>query len=132
MIEYNENDYNLERVDAINFKMNSFKMENKYWVFGLKQSNRPPVRIGVNDQGVPNEDQQKALVQFFKNQGVEVVIDNPEEAEVTIGLRYDVRERPKMAAAIVRTIVFFLEGKLRLSNDFKVSIPLKGKKKGKK
>ncbi len=132
MIEYNENDFNTDRIDAINFKLHGYKMKSPYWVYGLIQKNRPPIRIGVNDRGVPNDAQQAELIAFFKQQGVEVVIDHPEEAEVTIGLRYDIREKPRFAAAIVRTIIFFLEGKLALAKEFKVSIPVNKTKKGKK
>lgn len=125
MIEYNENDFNMDRVDAINFKMNGYKMTHPYWVYGLQQKNRPPVRIGVNDKGVPNEAQQKELIEFFKGQEIEVVIDQPEEAEVTIGVRRDLRENPRFAAAIVRTVIFFLEGKMSLSKEFKIESPIK-------
>lgn len=129
MIEFNDNDFNMERVEAINFKMNGYKMTHPYWVYGLQQKNRPAIRVGINDKGAPNEAQQKELVEFFKGQDLELVIDQPEEAEVTIGLRHDVRETPRFAAAIVRTIVFFIEGKLSLDKEFKVASPLK---KGKK
>lgn len=132
MIEYNENDFNTDRINAINFKLHGYKMKNPYWVYGLVQKNRPPVRIGVNDRGVPNEAQQKELIEFFKRQDCEVLIDNPEEAEVTIGLRYDIREKPNFAAAIVRTIIFYLEGKMSLTKEFKVKLPMKNNKKGKK
>lgn len=129
MIEYNENDFNMDRINAINFKMNGYKMKSEYWVYGLQQKNRPPVRIGVNDQGLPNSEQQLELIEFFKNQGVELIIDHPEEAEITIGIRHDLRKKPRFASAIVRTIIFFLEGKLSLSKDFRVIFPVK---KGKK
>lgn len=129
MIEYNENDFNMDRIDAINFKMNGYKMKNPYWVYGLQQKNRPTIRVGVNDKGAPNEAQQKELIEFFKTQDLELVVDQPEEAEVTIGLRHDLRETPRFAAAIVRTIIFFIEGKLTLTKEFKVESPIK---KGKK
>jgi hypothetical protein len=125
MIEYNENDFNMDRIDAINFKMNGYKMAHPYWVYGLQQKSRPPVRVGVNDKGAPNEAQQKELIEFFKTQDIELAIDQPEEAEITIGLRRDLRDDPRFAAAIVRTVIFFIEGKMTLNKEFKITSPLK-------
>jgi hypothetical protein len=113
-------DKNLSLISAVSRRLECVDTKYNYHVFGLVQDNRPPIRIVANDGHKPTDDQCRALKKFFNESGLDVEFCDGSDDTVNIGLRLDVRSKPRFASAIIQTIVFYMEGRLKLDGKFKI------------
>lgn len=124
MINYHLDDKFLDKIQIQNLDMNQFKTGHSYHIYGLIMDGRPPMRIVSNSNGFPYDKHFNVINRFFNDNGIEVERDESgDDKWIGIGLRLDVRKDFKIAARIVRTIVFYLENKLVLKAGFKFKHP---------
>lgn len=123
MITYNEGDYNLPTIKELNEEFNGLETKHKYYVYGLLQTDNPPVFLERNaeDEGAVIVDRKiKQMGEFLFKNGVKMEADYTDKRRIQIGLRKDLRENTKYAAALIRTIVAFFEGAVILKPSFKL------------
>jgi hypothetical protein len=131
MVSFNTVDFNVDKIETL-AKINKLKTDYEYRIYGLRDDDEnPPVFIEFNPdvfEGEITSFHTNALVSFFKSNGIELrfhIDEKEEKKKFWIGLRHDLRkEEVNIAANIVQTIVYFLEGKLDLNLQFKIpSVP---------
>lgn len=123
-VTFNENDYALDDIRKES-KLGSLKTRAPFRVYGLKRADgkNPPVRVdvGAGIETLPL----RPLAQFFtRNDMMVVCTPDPRDRKspkVRIGLRRDLRKHPVLCACIVQTIVYYLEGKLKLRDSFRIT-----------
>jgi len=120
MISFTETDTNLPNV-VRESKLFNLVTKNRFHVYGLRQINNPTILIEYRKDivDVNFEQQLDSLVQFFKLNEIEVeTFDESDNRRVDIGLRLDLRKfvnknkKPILAATILSTIVYALEGRI--------------------
>lgn len=120
MITYNLNDFNLDKVSALNGTFNYLDTKLNYYVYGLTQTDNPTVVLSPTYDSKPSQEKIGQMVKWLEEHGLTVEREFDDKQSVRIGLRKDVRNEPKFAAALVRTMVAFFEGALALKPKFKL------------
>jgi hypothetical protein len=124
MVNFNLKDLNMEAIAKAS-KLNQLETRNEYRIYGLAQDGNHPVLFS-GQESVVNAEQEKTLANFLKTNGIDSAMEDcdTKDRKVYIGLRFDVRQDAELAANLVQTFVYYLEGRLKLPADFKVgSIP---------
>ncbi len=103
-------DTHLNKIEPAS-RLDRFKTENFYRIYGLKQENNPPVLISYF-KTLPNGKTEKEVKQLLRPYGIPVVFEELKWDNLTIGLRKDLREHIFLAGAVVNLIVGFLENKI--------------------
>lgn len=123
MIRYELDDFNMTKISIINNEINSEETGLNYQCFGLKfGSERPMVKIIQDFRDRPDCDTLDSLSEWLGKSHISMTHQCNEDGgnQVLIGLRKDVRADAKFAAALVRTIVLFLEDRVRLTKRFRI------------
>jgi len=121
MNEFKEKDFNLTKIRRES-KLFNLVTEYKYFVYGLRQADNPPIIIEYYYDGIDENFEEKlsALVEFFKSNGVEVKTysNSEDKSKISIGLRKDLRAvvnrngKPLLASSVLSTIIYGLENRL--------------------
>ena len=140
MIEFKETDFNMTKISRES-KLFNLVTGYKYFVYGLRnQSENPPVMIEYYYDNIDEmfEERLQALVEFFKDNGIEMELysDSEDKTKINVGLRKDLRAvvnrngKPLLAASILSTIVYTLEGRIDMHQlkNYKLSTIPKLKK----
>ena len=144
MIYFNKNDYCIPEIRRRANLQKALTKED-YYVYGLKSmAGNPPILVeypgDLDSAHFTNMLKSKCttLQSFFENHGVamhkfvypqdEAIDDDghiePPDYKIYIGLRRDLRENIPMACAVLKTIIFFCDGKLKITANTKIgSIP---------
>ncbi len=124
MISFNLKDYQLSAIRRES-KLSNMRTKNEFRVYGLAQQYKnPPILIEA--QAAVWENRQEELMElknFFDSQGLpnQIGIDETiEDQTIFIGLRRDLRDHTLLSTAVLQTIVYQLENRLDLNNEFKV------------
>jgi hypothetical protein len=122
MISYNKKDFNLTKIETINGAFNNAETKNAYHIYGLMQGGgNQPVLIEQNKKGLPVKADFDKLALWLSKNGLKVDMGGPVKGiSIAVGIRRDVRMRPKFAAALVRTIVAHFEGVVKLDETFQL------------
>lgn len=120
MISYNMNDFNMGEISSLNSGFNYLETKLSYYVYGLTQSDNPTVVISPTDTSKPSQEKIGQMIKWLETQGLSAEREWDDRQTVRIGLRKDVRNNPKVAAALIRTMVAFFEGALTLKKGFKI------------
>ena len=113
MIRYNREDFNVPQIAVTNGWINRYTTDHNYYVYGLKSEGRPP--IVISRPASMSDERIRPIVDYLNAGGLQTIerIES-RTLELRIGLRHDVREDVAFASAVVRTIVFAVEGKLEI------------------
>jgi hypothetical protein len=132
MIDFTLTDFNLTKVRSES-KLFNLVTRYRYKVYGLRQNDNPAVLIEFHYDRVDGQFKEKisALIQFLKANGIdaESYSESDTPNKIDIGLRKDLRafvnknDKPMLAASILSTIVYCLEGRIDLDQlkNFKLS-----------
>lgn len=126
MIDFNLKDYALKEI-CHEGKLGNLGTQYEYRVYGLKQSGNPMVLIEYPEHIQLSEPILGQISIFFAKNNIEVkrAYIESEASTVYLGLRKDIREHVVLCAAILQTIIYSLEGRLKLKRGFKVpGIPI--------
>jgi hypothetical protein len=122
-IDFSYSDYNVQKIKTETGFDWQTETKLDYKVFGLKDDGEnAPIEIEFNkkeDYG----DRINRLARFFDKNGIGVNFKNSGGNTINIGLRKDLRRQLKLSAAIVSTIVYTMEGKIKLNNSKVLGIP---------
>lgn len=130
MIDFNQNDFNLMKIRH-ETKFGNLVTKQKYRVYGLRQTENPPVLVEYCADDVDEDflERLNALVKYFKSNGIEVeTFDGSDTERIDVGLRKDLRgienkhEQPLFASSILSTIVYCLEGRIDLKHMAKYKL----------
>ena len=130
MIEFIQNDTNLTKIQRES-KLFNLVTRYKYRVYGLRQDNNPPVLIEYHYDKVDEHFGEKldAVVKFLKANNIQVDTYNEAETNrVEVGLRKDLRlvvnknKKPLLAASLISSIIYALEGRTDLEQLKKYKI----------
>lgn len=129
MISFNKKDDKIAEI-AIQSQIIGILTNEDYRVYGLRLEGNPPVLLeysGNSDVYGALSRGSKRLEYFFDRLGIQLdheILDETEEInesgadyKVYIGLRRDIRDNVPLACAILKTIVFHLEDKLKIDED---------------
>lgn len=121
MIQFNQKDENILEIEKL-LKIGDFKTVNHYRVYGLKMEDNPPVLLEYEPKQI-DAAKLKTLSAFFNGNGInfQFQVVEPNKGKIYIGLRKDLRQELALCAAIVNTIVYFLEGKMKISDTDKIA-----------
>jgi len=111
-ITYNEKDFNVtEIVKAAGFE--NSKTKYNFRVYGLKKADNPAILIEHRDS-IKGNDLIQPVVTFLNNNNVAAKVRFVEKGKsnVYLGIREDLRGQPVLAAKILKTIVYHIEGNL--------------------
>jgi len=117
-ISCNIKDDNVIKIQKTLSKLDKYKLSYLYRVYGLKQEDNPQVLIEFSPALFDREKFNpisKFLVEKKNILSVQVnTINDAENKRVYIGLRRDLRNNVKTCIAIIETIIYFLENKLKM------------------
>lgn len=124
MIDFNTKDYNIPAIKRES-KLFNLKTVTEFRVYGLAQKyNNPPILLGCNPNSlVIHQHNFSQLKRFFSKRGIPIDMERDRKAEdgkVYIGLRRDLRSHTLLSAAVLQTIVYFLENRLDLDLSFEI------------
>ena len=122
MIEFNEKDFQLGTIRKES-KLFNLQTKNAFRVYGLRKTGNSLIHLSYNYDVVDDEfdERLEKLVEFFKNNGIPFEWESGGgTAKICIGLRRDLRDHTILAASILQTIVYCLEGRLAIKTDFKI------------
>jgi hypothetical protein len=128
MISFNKNDYFLPSIEAES-KFHTLAVQKHYRVFGLKNQDNPPVLIRYGPEAI-EETKVMQLHYVFKKSGLIADFYRDYPKGLSIGLRRDVRENVPFAAALLQTIVYYLENKIDLPKTFRIPMVNKLERNG--
>lgn len=128
MIHFNKKDYFMPSIEA-EAKMKTLAVQKHYRVFGLKGENNPPLLLRFNRQTIP-EDRMAMLAHVLKKSGLEVECYRDYDKGLAIGIRRDVREEVLYSAALLQTIIYYIEGRIDLPKSFRIPSDKKFKRNG--
>lgn len=121
MITYSKKDFNLNKIETINGSFNATDTKLSYHVYGLMQSGNSPVLIEQNRKGFPTKQEFDKLATWLSKNGIKADFGPVTKSlSVPVGIRRDVRMRPKFAAALVRTVIAFFEGAVKIEDEFSI------------
>lgn len=145
MIIYSH-DVHLQKIKNLNKSFNEIITDNIYYIYGLKQTCVSHISISTGSPHYPLVEELKVLLAKnniilnytstrysslckCRNYKYKCACKNKEETTINdyrydfhIGIRRDIRNNNKYTAALIKTIVCFLEKKLKLSN-FQIPAP---------
>ena len=136
MIEFKDTDFNITKIKRES-KLFNLVTSYRYWVYGLRQANNPPIMIEYHYDRVDEHfsDKLEALTEFLKLNGIELETydESDNNGRVDIGLRKDLRaivnrnDKPMLASSILSTIIYSLEGRIEINElkNYKLSTVLK-------
>jgi len=124
-IDINANDYNIEKIANYN-SFNGILAKNGYELFGLRQAQNPVVSIELDEDIWTGSDapvDPNILKNILEENGLSVdfnfdYVEKREGKTIFIGLRRDIRKDVKFCSNLLKTIIFFFEGRLKLENNF--------------
>jgi hypothetical protein len=121
MIEFKETDFNLTKVRRESKLFNLITV-NKYFIYGLRQSDNPTIMIEYHYNNVEESfgERLDALKQFLTSNSIDVEIydQSDNKGRVDIGLRKDLRSivnknrKPMLASSVLSTTIYALEGRI--------------------
>lgn len=122
MISYSKENFNLKEIEVLSQDFNRLKTKFSYYVYGLTQAGNAPVFLSRNsgDCNAKMNERITTLMAFLSKNGLQTEADFTSSHKIQIGLRRDVRLNLKYSAALVKTIVAYLEGVLTLKENFKL------------
>jgi len=112
MINYNTKDDELSAIAQLAKLNDNTKIQ--YRIYGTVRENRPMLKLEY-DSRVLTAARLEWLTKFFAGKKIEAEIkplDEYGKYQLYCGLRRDLRNNHKLCAAIVQTIVYYLEGVL--------------------
>lgn len=121
-VDFNENDYNVDKVKK-HSKLFNLKTKYNYRIYGLRNDGNPPILIKFNDNIVDVNQEAVELQNFFQKQNILLSIDNELDSDkktIHIGLRHDLRSRVSLCSCSLSTIIYAIEKRLKLDEEFKV------------
>ena len=123
MIKFEENDYNLLKIRHES-KLANMATKVDYYIYGLtKTHNNRLIEIKNSCKDDNIETRSNLIISFFNKNGLGIVYsynEYGENNEIQIGLRKDLRQDVVLCSAILKTIIFALEGRLKLNKKFKL------------
>jgi len=121
MIEFKETDFNLTKVRRESKLFNLITV-NKYFIYGLRQSDNPTIMIEYHYNNVEESfgERLDALKQFLTSNSIDVEIydQSDNKGRVDIGLIKDLRSivnknrKPMLASSVLSTTIYALEGRI--------------------
>ena len=122
-----EADFNLNEI-AKAAKISKMQTKNNILVYGLVKETRenpdqeinPPVIIRYNEDYTDMHTFNPPIEKFFKKNGMKMEFEYVSDRDFGIGLRTDVRENVKLSAALIKTIVAYVEERLQGIETFEV------------
>src|SRR5579859_3233220 len=123
MISFNKKDEKMGEIAKLSKIVGALTKED-YRVYGLRNSNNPPILIEYSEHSdVYDKLDSKCtkLDAFFKKNGIDITFgpleDETEDGtdyKVYIGLRRDVRNDLPLTCALLKTIIYFIEDKIEI------------------
>jgi hypothetical protein len=109
-------DYNCQPIEKFS-GIGNLKTSRYYRVYGLRQEENPPVLLEFKT--LPEGKDFPTIKKILKRNGIESmhIIEKYDTDSISIGLRKDLRNHISLSAAIVNTIIGYLEGKMNLNNS---------------
>lgn len=122
MITYNLKDNNIPQIQQIT-KINGDLLKYNYRIYGLKNEDNPSLLLEYNPNIVLiSTDKFDFLTHLFNRNKVETSFEilNEERDKIYIGLRRDLREFPEFCSKLLQTIIYYLEGNLKIRKNSKI------------
>jgi hypothetical protein len=121
MIEFNQKDINLVNIQNATGLL-KVKLTGDYRVYGLKNADNPAVLLEYDPELISDKDV-KSLTGFFVGNGIDFVAQTIKDGKKKsyLGLRHDLRQEIDLSVAIINTIVYLLEGKMKVSKEDKIA-----------
>ena len=133
MIYYNLKDDNMPNIQQT-AGIDSLLTKEDFKIYGLRQNDNPPILIEYSDESDVSSDLYRkcqTLKDFFSRHGIvfksDVLEENNErdddeaiDYKIYIGLRRDIRDNIPLTIAIMKTIIFFIDGKTEILSDSKL------------
>lgn len=116
MITFNTADFNLKRIQKESELADAIT-KHQYRIYGLKNSGNPLVHMEI-----PEKFYIKALEiqKFLAANNIISEISEESTNEIAIGIRKDLREHVALSTALVQTITYGFEGRVKLSKKYKI------------
>ena len=131
MISFNQDDDNLIQIQRLtNFTNNLFV--NNYRIYGLKNEDNSHLLLEYNPNIVAiSTDKFDFLTYLFNHNKIDAKFEilNEGRDKIYIGLRRDLRDFPEFCAKLLQTIIYYLEGELKIRKNGKIPKIPKLKKK---
>mgnify|MGYP001596491294 CR=1 FL=1 len=131
MLVFNKKDENLPQIEQI-IKIDGNLLRYNYRIYGLKNENNPSLLLEYNPNIVGiSTDKFDFLTHLFNRNKIETSFEilNEEKDKIYIGLRRDLRDFPEFCVKLLQTIIYYLEGNLKIRKNSKIpKIPKLNKK----
>ena len=122
-IDFSYSDFNVQKIKTETGFDWQTETKLDYKVFGLKDDGEnAPIEIEYNKKENYGGNLVK-LGRFFRNNGIGVNFKDTGGNTINIGLRKDLRRQLQLSASIVSTIIYTMEGKIKLNNSKILGIP---------
>jgi hypothetical protein len=130
MISFNKKDDKMSEI-AKQSQISGAVTKEDYRVYGLRNENNAPILIEYSSNSdVYNEVYRKCcmLRTFFNRHGIALEHAEIEHEEdntdykIYIGIRRDIRNDAPLACAILKTIVYYLDDKLKIEDNSTVGV----------
>lgn len=132
MINYNKKDDNIPQIEQIFKSHDNDLLKYNYRIYGLKNEDNPLLLLEYNPNIVfISTDKFDFLTHLFNKNKIETNFEilNEERDKIYIGLRRDLREFPEFCSKLLLTIIYYLEGNLKIRKNSKIPQIPKLKKK---
>ncbi len=120
MVSFNLNDFNIEKI-RLESKLFNLTTVESYRIYGLKQSEGCLVEIGYDRYNYTNtlwENIDKTTKFLIKNNINCYIYTIDGEKYIKIGLRRDLRKHVILTSAILKTLVYGIEGRINFNDEF--------------
>ena len=131
MLAFNKKDEHLPQIEQI-IKINGDLLRFNYRIYCLKNEDNPSLLLEYNPNIVGiSTNRFDFLTLLFNRNKIETNFEllNEEKDKVYIGLRRDLRDFPEFCAKLLQTIIYYLEGELKIRKNGKIPKIPKLKKK---
>ena len=131
MLAFNKKDEHLPQIEQI-IKINGNLLRYNYRIYGLKNEDNPSLLLEYNPNIVAiSTDKFDFLTHLFNHSKIDAKFEilNEERDKIYIGLRRDLRDFPEFCAKLLQTIIYYLEGELKIRKNGKIPKIPKLKKK---
>lgn len=132
MISYNKKDDNIPQIEQIIKSHDNNLLKYNYRIYGLKNEDNPLLLLEYNPNIVfISTDKFDFLTHLFNKNKIETNFEilNDARVNIYIGLRRDLREFPEFCSKLLLTIIYYLEGNLKIRKNSKIPKIPKLKKK---
>lgn len=119
MIKFKDNDYHIPVIRKAS-GLDNITTRNYYRVFGLKDKGNAPILVVYNPDMFSYDTTEVLLREFFKNNKIDAEFRVDQKSNLWIGLRKDVRKNTKLAVSILKTIIYYMEGRLKIRPTSKI------------